>query len=198
MSNDIDAFVNTSTDSATGVVMVDKPEADYVVGNYLAYYGLYGKYLYDTLTGDDSVQIATLAGLCPNADGMVVYQARYLYSLFGGSVNVSDDDCAGSDAKHSNTSPNYSNTSFGDLNGQSYRLYPNPNNGNINIVQKQGDDREVRAEILSATGQNLYTGTLHFNQQNTKVHIQNINSGLYMLQLTDADGKVFNLKFVVQ
>lgn len=198
MNNDIDAYANGSSDSATGVVMADVPDADYVVGNYLSYYDLYIKYLDNSLSNDDSAQVITLAGMCPFTDGEIVYEARNLAGMLGNLMIVSDDSCVQAAAGKGSNAVYHGSFDATDVTDQAYHLYPNPNSGTITISQKIADDRSVRAEVIDAMGRVIYSDNLNIEHQNARLQLRNVSAGLYLLRLTDADGKVFTYKFVVQ
>ena len=197
MNEDIDAHVNTTSNAATGVVMADGPEADYVAGNYLSYYDQYIKYLNGTMNGDDSLVVLTLAGLCPYTDGEIVYSARTLAAVLGANVATNDEDCATNAANKGNPTV-YDGGHFDGNAEQKYKLYPNPNNGTITISQLVADSRGVSIEVVDAMGRSVYNSTPEFDQQIIRLQLPNVSAGLYLLKLTNADGKVFNYKFVVQ
>lgn len=198
LNNDIDEFVNTSSDSTTHISLADGIEADYVVGNYLEYYNLYIKFINNVMDGDDSLQVFALAGLCPLTDGEVVYQARGLATQLGVNVGGNDEDCVAAAESKGTQQPN---RRYGGAitNDQGYTLYPNPNNGQITITQHNTDTRTVQAEVIDAMGRTICNKQLEFSGSYTRLSLPtNSPAGLYLLKLTDADGKVFDFKFVVQ
>lgn len=193
MNDDIDAHVNTNTDAATGVVISDATEADYVVGNYLSYYDQYIKYLNGNMHGEDTATVFTLAGLCPFTDGEIIYSARTLAAMLGGNVAANDEGCAASAANKHNLVTYKEGTTE-----QRYKLYPNPNNGIITVSQLIADTRDVKVEVVDAMGKILYDSIQSFENQNARIQLSNVSPGLYLLKLINADGKVFSFKFVVQ
>ena len=191
-------------DTTTGVVITDDASADNIINNYLKFYYMYINYrTSDTIGLGDSTFLATLAYGCPLYDGLVVYQARTLYSRLFDTLIIFDDNklCSIADtgAKHSNSSNaaynNWLNTQR--ANAQQYILSPNPNNGNITIAQKITDNMPVYAEVWNAVGQAAYKGVMLFDGNMTKLQLEGITPGLYIMLLTDSQGKNYTLKFIV-
>jgi hypothetical protein len=81
---------------------------------------------------------------------------------------------------------------------QQYNLQPNPNDGQITLRQLMPDSQPVQAKIWNASGMAIYKEELLFMGGIDQLHIINAVPGLYLLQLTDSNGKVFTLKFVIQ
>ncbi len=91
-----------------------------------------------------------------------------------------------------------SNAQSASSNTQEYSLYPNPNNGNIFVLQKNADNNAVSAQILDALGKQVYKEQLLFSAKKAQINLQGIMPGLYVLELRDSKGNDFMLKFVVQ
>jgi len=154
------------------------------------------------MNADDTAMVEALADLCPSTDGLVVYSARGLYNVLHNDNRIFDDNCIDADsaARHANDGGHTIQQAVGaeGIAGQQYSLYPNPNDGNLTLLQAQTDKQPVQAEILTAIGSRIDGQMLHFNQNITRLHLANIIPGLYLLKLTDSYGKVYNLKFVVE
>ncbi len=84
------------------------------------------------------------------------------------------------------------------LNDQSYTLYPNPSDGNVNLQQAVTDNDPVAAEIWNATGQKVFDGSLHFDGGKTEFSMMNKVPGMYLLNLTDSKGEKFTIKFTIR
>lgn len=197
MNYPIDSFADTTVD-ITGVIVTYGTLADVVVGNYLAYGWIYDRYMQGTMGAIDSTNIVTLANLCPNRDEFIVYKARTLFNILYGSIIAPDDSCNFADStawRHSQNSQSHGLSNANAI--QYYSLHPNPNNGNIIIVQGVTDSEPVNAEILNATGQSIFKYQLTFDTQTKQIHLSNVASGLYLLLLTDSKGQKFNLRFIV-
>jgi hypothetical protein len=79
-----------------------------------------------------------------------------------------------------------------------YRLYPNPSDGNITLEQVIPDNTPVTAVLYNALGMVESRTTLHFAGGTDHMSIQNATPGIYLLQLRDANGREYQLKFVIQ
>ena len=79
-----------------------------------------------------------------------------------------------------------------------YRLYPNPSDGNITLEQVIPDNTPVTALLYNALGMVESRTTLKFANGTDHMSIHNAAPGVYLLQLTDDDGKQYSLKFVIQ
>ncbi len=196
---DIDSMANTDTDAVTGVRMADSITTDNIVVNYQDFYRLYIKFTGLTLTVEDSAAILALAQLCPHKDGMVVYQARALYSyIYNDLTMFNDDSCMAEDSTYRAEwkQPRQGSITAQDIGGQGYQLYPNPNDGNITLQQLISDTGIVRVEIYDVVGRRVYGNKLQFSGKIAKLHVGDIVPGMYLLQLTGTDEKMFRFKFV--
>jgi hypothetical protein len=190
---------NPQTDEATGVFVADYIEADGIVSNYTNFYQVLLNYYGGSMSAGDSAEVVTLANLCPFTNGEVVYKARAFYNIIYDDGGSWDDDsaCGGQFVIHDGGGRKVQGGVQSVLPTQQYSLYPNPNNGNINLIQKVIDENPVNIEVLNAEGQSVFKGTLPFAQGTAPLHLQNLSPGLYLIQLRDATGKSYTLKFVV-
>ena len=186
-----DSLLNNATDTVHGVFMGDVREADEVVGNYLDFYDVYYKYMVDTLNSEDSVKISTVANMCPGVDGMCVYGARALYSAIFGTCIIADDECSVGEARHANAHDEIK----GD---QAYSIHPNPNNGNLNIVQRKSNNLAVTIQIWDVMGKQYYNAQTNFVGNMAAIHLNSTAPGLYILKIMDTNGGIFDYKFIVQ
>jgi hypothetical protein len=201
MGYNIDSMTNTNMDSVTQVRMADGVAADYIVENYLNFYSLYMKYITNSLSGTDSAAVMGLAGLWPQENGTVVYQARALYSAIYNDLSVfNDDSCMSLDSTY--IGERHSNPQSGGLvqnnGGQVYKLFPNPNNGNLSLSQLIPDIQLVNVNIWDALGRNIYKQSLTFTSTTQTLQLGNILPGIYLMKLTDGKGRNFIFKFTVE
>jgi hypothetical protein len=198
----IDSMANIDTDAATGARLADNIGADNIVLNYQNFYGLYIKYVDTLLTGTDSLSILALAQLCPQRNGTVVYQARALYSFIYNDLSMfNDDSCLDVDPTYiADRHSNPAHTGEGGItqvnSGQQYELYPNPSHGIISLLQSVADNLPVNAQIWNAVGEQVYKGDLLFNGGKDQIRLANVAPGVYLLKLTDSEGRRFIFKFV--
>ncbi len=187
-----------ASDGTTGVVIADSTIDDYIVANYTSYYSLYIKCADSTMTSSDTAQLLGLANLCPLTNGAVVYQARGLYNAITGNPLLWADDstCA---VAFGMSEYRMAQGVQGEIaaTAQAYRLYPNPNDGNINLVQTLVDNNPVHAEIWDGAGRKVYQNTLLFSNHAAKINISSV-PGIYLIQLGDSAGKFYTLKFVME
>jgi len=194
----IDPMANTSWDSVTQVQMADSTGADNIVENYQNFFKLYIKYMDSTLTGSDSLAIFALAGLCPERNGTVVFQARVLYSeIFNDLSMFNDDSCLDADttyiaARHLPNNGNSATTAV-----QNYKVYPNPNDGNFVVQQYMREPEPVKAIIYDAVGREVYNSDMSFVNTQSNLNLGNLSPGLYLLELKDSKNEIFRFKFVV-
>ena len=189
---------NPSFDYPTGVVIDDSGAADGVVANYKNFYGAYINYLDSSMTGTDSSTIVTLAGMCPNTDGAVVYQARALYAVLYNDLTLFNDTTCYNPVpdKHGKAAPS-ATSEVASEQKQSYRLYPNPNNGLLYVAQATPDAKPVQAKVWNENGQCIYKGELIFKANTLRLVLGDRTPGLYLLELMDSEGNNYALKFVV-
>ena len=187
-----------SISGPNGVLILDGHGGDNVVNNYTSFYQLYIRYHIGTLTAPDSAQVTVLANKCPLIDGAVVYQARALYRLLTNDLTVFNDDYCelrnGNDGSHARKSKPVS--AFPQA--QSYMLSPNPNIGDMTLMQLIADDRPAEVAVRTAVGATFYKATIAFKGGSAHFDLRAMVPGLYLLELRDGDGLDYTLKFVVQ
>ena len=191
------SYTNTATDSLTGFTMADGAGANDVVTNYVNYFNVLMKYMQDTLNADDRTMVSTLAGLCPDRNGTVIFEARALYSMVFGSVPENTNNC-GTDTATSRITKYNKNTDAADDPRQSYQLYPNPNNGNFVLRQATFVVQTVDIVVYNTLGAVVYKGIITFSSGYASLKLDNQVPGLYLLLMKDNTGKQFNLKFVIE
>jgi hypothetical protein len=196
LAMDIHTYINTSTDIATGVVMRDGTDADYIVTNYITLFNTYLKYGDSTMTGDDSAKVTGMANLCPYTNGNVVYMAQAMYRiLFADDTTQFDGNC-GNDTTGARGVNTDANSGVGSQ--QKYLLYPNPNDGSFVIKQTIANTSPVSVSIKDVFGREVYSKDIQFMGSTSQLTTANLSSGVYMLQITDTDQKISNFKFVIQ
>ena len=81
---------------------------------------------------------------------------------------------------------------------QSYTLYPNPNAGNITLTQTVVNDGPSAVKVVNYLGATVYSGTLNFSNGKAELNMTDIVSGMYLVQINDANGGVQTFKMVVE
>ena len=201
IGEDIDAIIDTATDTATGAFIADDISVDHIINNYRSFYKLYIKYIDSSMSSADSMEVNTLANMCPLSDGMVIFNARALNALANGASSMYPDNCTdGADtiaARKINSKGN-GNSLTNLKSAQSFKLFPNPNDGNFVIQQQVVDNTLIRVAIIDAMGRNIYDESLQFSGGIGRLKVGNIDPGLYLLELIDNNGRNFKCKFVKQ
>ncbi len=133
--------------------------------------------------------------------------ARALYSLITGILPVWDDDsvCSNNISKEGKSGRNnegksskaYSLKDKKTTANQAYSLWPNPNNGNMTIVQNIANSNPVKIEILNSEGQRIYQNDIIFNGS-YNINVPDILPGLYIIHLRELNGSEFLIKFIVK
>ena len=76
-------------------------------------------------------------------------------------------------------------------------MFPNPNDGNFILQQVIADNEPIDAEIWDVTGRSIYRDRLQFAGATTKLSMNSVAPGVYLLQLTDSSRRKFRFKFIV-
>lgn len=159
------------------------------------------------MSSSDSVETGTLAALCPITGGGCVFKARALFDVIYDTLAVFPNICPDTviydsiAERHSNPSPALPQGEGGvtqATGGQQYILFPNPNNGNFMLQQGVADYKPVLVEISDVVGRSILKQTLEFTDATSSFQVRNVMPGLYILQLTDSEGRMFKFKFVVE
>jgi len=206
----VDSMANAALDTTTGAQLADDTLADEIVVNYRQYFQLYLHYLEGVMSSTDSAQVSTLANLCPITGGGCVFRARALYDVIFDTLVFFPNNCNDSTSLFDSMAMRHSapgissGTTKGDggiiqiVGGQRYILFPNPNNGNFILKQGTTDTDPVLAEITDVLGRSMFKQTLGFTDAISQIQVRNVTPGLYLLQLTDSEGRMFKFKFVVE
>ncbi|WP_276134427.1 T9SS type A sorting domain-containing protein [Polluticoccus soli] len=113
-------------------------------------------------------------------------------------IVTSNDACASPKLANSDTVVVGFPTSINNItdNG-AVTLYPNPNNGKFTVsIGAISKSEIVRAEIVNAVGQLVYSNTVLVNQGNIEIAMPEVASGVYLLKLKDGE-TIANLRFTV-
>jgi len=189
----VDGLANTDSDATTGVKIADGTNVDGIILNYTKYEQLLMNYTNDTLSTSDSVDLVTLANKCPYVDGAVIYQARSLYSRIFEDYRVfGNTGCDSTMA--AGKAPHAIDTIAAQ---QSFKLYPNPNDGKITLLQAILENEMAQVEIFNSLGIVVYNNTLSFRNGKTTLNVGNAPPGLYLLQLYDEKGIRYAFKFTL-
>ena len=150
------------------------------------FYILYDKFLNETLALEDTLLIDSLARLCPEINGSVVYQFESLSNTVHQDYNALVTHCelpnassarvahAGATAIKNVKSDKNTNTNF--------VLKPNPNNGVFTINYAPFANEKVLYQIIDLSGKIILSDYLVFREGSAKLGIVLAN-GSYILKL---------------
>ena len=68
---------------------------------------------------------------------------------------------------------------------RSYKLMPNPNNGNFALSQLYPDTKAVTIDIWNSMGENVYNSKIQFINGIANIKLNDLNPGLYMINITN-------------
>lgn len=185
---------------------MDSSGATHVVNYYRKFYKILIHYLKDSISIAEKDTLTVMAYSCPSTNGGVVYQARGLYGVVFNTVTIfSDDVCnpggEGRPGKHGNNNnagnPYVPAIETALSQSQIYSLLPNPNNGDMFLMQKVRDENAVSAVVINAEGQSVYKKQMWFSGNISPINLQYLSPGLYLMVLRDAGGSSYTIKFIV-
>jgi hypothetical protein len=79
---------------------------------------------------------------------------------------------------------------------QQYSLLPNPNDGNMQLMQLKTDVNPVTIKVYNQVGQLVSVSTTTFEGNIAALSLSHIVPGLYYITLQDASGETYKLSFV--
>ena len=166
----------TNANSITNsIVPNDNVEQNYKsVLSIMLGHQLYG----GTFTAQELSDLRAIAQLCPFTDGNAVYIARGLLAPI--DTTDYDNPCEGDEQ---------SNGRFGapDLQQDStfsFKLFPNPSNGEISLEYQIGGSETGRLEIYSAMGSFVTSAILAPGQQLQNITLPQLDAGIYLYKVT--------------
>ncbi|MFK7925047.1 MAG: T9SS type A sorting domain-containing protein [Bacteroidia bacterium] len=87
---------------------------------------------------------------------------------------------------------------FDELGAARYSVYPNPANDWLTIEALSERDQVHQYKMLDLRGKTVITGTLEANLGQTRVGVESLAAGTYILQIKNAKGQPINLKVTVE
>lgn len=193
--NQVNTLINTIPAAAgivtgpNGVVVKDMSDADGILQIYLSYYDLWRKWHTGVMSSTDTSDLEGLANLCPMRDGYAVYMARTLQQIVSGDVIVYNDNCL--------ENPGGGNARMLRNNfEQEYSLYPNPNNGEMQLTQALTLDGVVGVKVYSTIGSLVRKGEVLFSRRFAALKVGELAPGLYHIVLRQQTGENYHLQFL--
>lgn len=149
----------------------------------------------------DTEEVLALANSCPLKNGRVVYAVRNLYNAITNNINTFEDNCDNVAFRNSKTKPP---AKFISLHPRkeiasmqeklnTLKLYPNPAKTNITI----SGNKMKQIEIVDMLGRQVLTKQLG-GTENATINISNLQRGLFLVRVIDANGKVSSHKLIIE
>ncbi len=76
-----------------------------------------------------------------------------------------------------------------------WEIYPNPVSDKINLTYSQSLTGEIQWSVISMNGQKIKHGKSYINGKSISIPVSDLSGGLYLLQITRADGTLINKAF---
>ena len=188
-----DAFFNYDVATAQAIINTWLPTTNLEL-NCLNYYNNFIKYLNGgTFSSDDVSDLYTLANLCPQKNGEIIYAARSLYNYIDNDTEEFPNACGNNVARNAikikeNSKHQTSNTV----------LYPNPAKDRFSISFPSNTKGINTINVLDLHGrsvlmQKTISGTQHITIT------QPLAKGMYMVQIANSvTGKTQTQKLIIQ
>jgi len=145
------------------------------------------------------MNLLTLAYQCPATDGPAVYKARALYNdLYKTILEFNDDNCVpeGFAMRTSANSQNQiatnilieSEKSSKKLTRVVYKIYPNPNDGDLFILGQKPFE-QLRLTISDVSNRVLIDKVIELNDKGSFYQKLDLIDGLYFISINSKNGK---------
>ena len=158
-----------------GIVPNDNVEQNYkTVASIMLGHQLNG----GAFTVQELSDLRTIAQLCPFTDGNAVYIARGLLEPI--DTTDYDNPCEGDEQNNGR----YAAPDMQQDSTFSFRLYPNPSNGEISLEYQIGGSETGRLEIYSAMGSFVTSIVLTPGQQVQQITLPQLDAGIYLYKVT--------------
>jgi len=150
--------------------------ANNIEQNYADFYKAYLNYKQDAFTASDSVNLTNLINGCVPRDGIVVLQARALYSLIYSDFTIRYDNCP---VNNNSKSDAQSITHTNNTNERFINLYPNPNTGYMTLDYLLNDNEKGLLTIYDIAGRKISSYELLSGQSSLIINESLLKNGIY-------------------
>lgn len=115
-----------------------------------------------------------------------MYQARTLLQIVKEEYIEFSDNCEGN-VKESGFRLANQEDGEEEFNGNTFVLFPNPNNGEFNLLYTTDNVTiGVKISIMDISGKVVYSQTLEKETNLTAIKTQNLSNGVYHVSITDS------------
>jgi hypothetical protein len=73
---------------------------------------------------------------------------------------------------------------------------PNPNDGNMELLQKLNDKEPVSIKVFNVIGAVVHSSAQVFKEKSTSLNLSDLPSGAYYLIVIDSSGNAYKLNFL--
>jgi hypothetical protein len=153
-------------------------------------------YLY---TSADVATLYTIANQCTVAGGNSVYQARNLLMTIADNVIEFIDNCNEVPKRMMETSPSPTSVSAVPEQEKKFKLYPNPNNGNMVLDYFLNTNDKGEIIIYDITGKLIDKRIINSSSNQMLISNEQLNNGIYFYiinvnEQTQQNGKIVIIK----
>lgn len=163
--------------------------ANSIEANDKAYLTAYLHYKQNIFNRTDSLELNRLVHGCVKRDGYAVAQARALYRLKFKDFNNFYDDC------WNQTIPRLLDVESINV-GRLFKIYPNPNAGNLSILYSLKKEEQGKLLITDITGRQIRSYQLSQEQNNLSISEAALENGVYFFSFI-IDGQLISTQKVV-
>ncbi len=155
-------------------------------------------YLNGVATPSDYATLQALANKCAYEDGNAVYQARALLNMIDYTNTIYIDNCDGT-----NEGARMGYFDDGEQQGVAVaqniqaNLFPNPNNGEFTLAYDLKNVVDATVIITDVTGKIVYNSVITNENNLVKIQTDNLNSGLYFIQLSNNGALLWTNKVMI-
>lgn len=153
------------------------------------------KYMADfnyAFTNTEKSDLFGMANECP-AKGAYVSGSRNLVNAMLRTVIMYDDNCDAEADASRKAKPKVEEV----VSAPSFKLFPNPNNGIMNLDYNLGNDSEATMKLFDVTGKLINTYTLQNNKGSISINEQNLTNGIYFYSILVKEKVIKNNKIVI-
>jgi len=160
--------------------------------NYKIFYQTFKKMKDSTYNSNDSLNLISLANMCPYVDGAVVFQARALYNIMYDGFYRFYDNCSPAQVPGGRTSKVTTQKEEKGINViLKSTLFPNPNDGNYVLKFSKGIEKQsIEISIFDITGKQVLKEN-KFLEDGNELNINNsLLNGTYLVKVKLEDGTI--------
>jgi hypothetical protein len=144
-------------------------------------------------TDAEKTELRNMANECV-VKGDYVTHARNLVGVFTHTTILYDDECE----TEANASRMKKPVTLSGVEGQTtFNLFPNPNNGTMQLDYDLGNDSEATVKLFDVTGKIISTYTLQNTKGSIGMNERNLTNGIYFYRILVKEKVIKNDKIVI-